>query len=289
MFRNFRLGMQASRRFSHLVIHIILIVVCLIILFPVFWMVLSSFKTLEQIYEYPPAWIPNPFEWRNYPGALTFIPFALYFRNTLIIAAAVIVGSLISSTLVGYGFARIRFPGRDALFFVVLSTMMIPFVVRMVPMFLIFTRLGWIDTFLPLTVPAFFGTNAFFIFLARQFFLTIPEELCDAARIDGCSEVGIWWRIMLPLSKPLLAVITIFAFQHVWNDFLSPLIYLNDKYKFTVALGLRALTGPVTSEGWVDWNYVMAAATTMVLPMMIIFALSQRYFMKGVSFSGIKG
>jgi multiple sugar transport system permease protein len=267
-------------------VHLVLSVSAFFICFPLIWMVLTSLKPIEQVFLYPPQVFPKPVMWRNYVDALTYRPFHLFFRNTMIIEVAVVIGSLLSNSLVAYGFARLRFPGREALFTIVLSTMMLPAVVQLIPLFIVFSKLGWVNTYYPLTVPAFFGTP-FFIFLLRQFYRGVPEELRDAAKIDGCSELGIWWRIMVPLSKHALAVVAIFAFQNVWNDFLPPLIYLNREEMKTLALGLQALT-PV-SEARPDYHWLMAVATTMVAPMMLLFAFTQQYFIEGISVAELKG
>ena len=278
---------QRRARTSRFLIHACLIAVCVVFMLPFYWMVLTSVKELPQIVTSPPVFIPKPIAWHNYIDALTFLPFGRFFGNTFVIAFFVIVGDLLSCSFIAYGFARLRFPGRDFLFIVLISTMMVPFAVRLLPLFLIFKSLGWINTYLPLIVPAYFGTP-FFIFLVRQFYRSIPQDLVDAARIDGASEIGIWWRIMLPLSKPVLIVVAIFAFQQTWNDFLAPLIYLNDKEKWTVALGLNGLvgTGGQTVE---QWNWLMAASTAAIIPMLIIFAVAQRYFVEGVTLTGMKG
>jgi len=255
--------------------------------FPIYWMISTSLKTLPQISVLPPIWFPIPPNWQNYPEALNFQPFGLYARNTVIIAFFYILGNVFSSTFVGYGFARLRFPGKRVLFIILLSTMMMPQIVTLIPLFLIFKQLGWINTFLPLTVPAFLG-EAFFIFIMRQFFLTIPMEIVDAARIDGASEFGIWWRIMLPLSKPAIAAVVIFSFQRTWNDVLAPLIYLTDPKKFTLSVGLLAFTAGA-GESIQFWHYMMAASFLMIVPMMIIFFIAQREFIEGVATSGLKG
>lgn len=278
---------QSRTLLSHTLTHAVLITATALFMLPFFWMIITSVKTKPQVLTYPPIYIPDPIVWRNYIDALTFLPFGRYFLNTLTIAVFVILGDLLSCTLVGYGFARLRFPGRDALFMVLISTMMVPFAVRLLPLFLIFKQLGWINTFYPLIVPAFFGTP-FFIFLVRQFFRGIPQDLVDAARIDGASEIGIWWRIMLPLARPVIVVIIIFAFQQVWNDFLAPLVYLSDNTKYTVALGLNALVSQ-SGEATELWHWLMAASLAVISPMVVIFAVGQRYFVQGIALTGIKG
>jgi multiple sugar transport system permease protein len=228
-------------------------------------------------------------QWRNYAKA--WAPEALdetfntYLKNTLIITILGILGVLLSSTFVAYGFARFRFPGRDIMFLIMVSTMMIPVQVTMIPTFILFKWMGWIDTFAPLIVPTFFGGGAFNIFLMRQFFMTIPYELDDAAKIDGCNYFQIFWIILVPLVKPALATTAIFGFVYNWNDFLNPLIYLNSTSNYTLALGLQTFT---TMYG-TDYNLMMAASTIVLLPILIVFFFGQRYFIEGVATSGLKG
>lgn len=280
------LGIKSRQRINRWIIFVFLLLGGGIFAFPIFWMVSTSLKSLPQVGQYPPVLLPKPPVWKNYPDALTFLPFGLFLRNTVIIAIFFIAGNLLSCTFVAYGFARLRFRGRDLLFMVLLGTMMIPIVVRLIPLFLLFRSFGWINTFYPLTVPAFFG-QPFFIFLIRQFYRSVPFDISDAAKIDGCSEVGVWWRIMLPLSKPVLAAVTIFAFQRVWNDFLTPLIFLTKTKMTTLSVGLYLFTG--TSEAIELWHLLMAATTTFVLPAIVIFIFTQRYFIRGVVMSGMKG
>jgi len=222
---------------------------------------------------------------QNYVEALTYKPFHIYLKNTLFIVLLNEIAILWSASFCAYGFARIQFPGRDFWFSVALATMMVPYFVLMVPTFVIFSRLQWIDTFLPLTVPAFFGGGAFNIFLLRQFFRTIPPELADAARIDGCNEFQIYGRIMLPLAKPALATVAIFTFLGGWNDFIGPLLYLNSPEKFTVSIGLATFRSVLRTR----WDLLMAASTTMILPVILIFFVAQRYFVQGIMMSGLKG
>ncbi len=276
-----------SQRLSRWAIYTALVIGAVAAFFPLFWMVATSLKTLPDTRAYPPVWFPWPPEWGNYREMLEFQPFARYFFNTVLVATLVVIGSLLSCSFVAYGFARLRFPGRNFLFMLLVSTMMIPFIVRLVPLFLVFQELGWINTYLPLVVPAFFGTP-FFIFLMRQYFLTIPGDLAEAARLDGANELRIWWSIYLPLSGPALAAVAIFAFQDAWNDFLAPLIFIQDTEKFTVTLGLVNMLSP-SGASTEYWNLLMAAATMTVLPMVAVFILAQRFFVSGVSFSGMKG
>ena len=220
----------------------------------------------------------------NYPSGLTFIPFARYLLNTLLICGLVVLGTILSCSLVAYGLTRIRWRGRNALFYLIVGTMMLPFQVTMVPMFVVFAKVGWVDTFLPLIVPAFFG-NAFFIFLLRQFFLTIPPELTDAARIDGCSELDIYRRVVLPLAKPALATVGLFAFMNTWNDYIGPLIYLSDASRYTLSLGLATFSSQYGSYP----GMLMAVTTVMTIPIIILFFLAQRTFIQGITLTGIKG
>src|SRR5579883_3446954 len=276
---------RIRHQFAQAVAFLVLTLASVVFGLPIIWMVATSLKPLRQLNQWPPSLLPNPVVWANYPDALTFLPFGRYLLNTSIIAALSIVGALLSCTLVAYGFARIRFPGRDVLFIILISTIMLPETVRLIPTFLLYNQIGWLNTYLPLVVPSFLA-NPFYVFLLRQFFRTIPEELADAARIDGCGELAILGRIFVPLSGPALAVITIFTFQTAWNDFMGPLIYLNDASMRTLSLGLYYF---LTFEGVTRWNQMMAAATVMVLPILLIFAFFQRYFIQGVTLTGIKG
>lgn len=258
--------------------------VAILFLIPLLWMLSSSLKPTYQIFETPPRWIPNPPRWENYSEALTTLPFALYIRNTAVITLLTIVGHLLSCTLIAYAFARLRAPGRDALFVVMLATMMLPYPVTMTPLYVIFNRLGWINTILPLTAPAFFG-SAFYIFLMRQFFMTIPRDFEDAARIDGANTLQIIGRIMAPMAMPALATVTIFTFQATWNDFLAPLIYLQRPELYTVTLGLQFFRSTYTT----NWAYLMAASLVTTLPVIVVFFAAQRYFIEGITLSGVKG
>jgi ABC-type glycerol-3-phosphate transport system permease component len=253
---------------------------------PLFWMISTSLKVDAQIFVYPPIWIPNPIQWSNYLRAVNAIPFGLYARNTLTISILSMIGQVISSSLVGYGFARIRWPGRDLVFILVLSTMMLPYQATMIPLYIVFRKLGWVGTFAPLIVPSFFG-HAFNIFLFRQFFRTIPNELADAARMDGCNEFGIYRWIILPLSKPVIATVALFDFLYNWNDFQGPLIYLQDSERYTLSLGLQSFGGNFGRA--MEPAMLMAAAAIVVLPAILVFFLAQRTFIQGISLTGIKG
>jgi multiple sugar transport system permease protein len=276
---------RKSSSTTRMITYILLIAVSLLMLFPFLWLVSSSLKSQLEIFEYPPQWFPYPLQWQNYVDALTFRPFGLYLRNSLIIATLNVIAVVFTSSLCAYGFARIRFWGREFWFGIVIATLLLPSIVTLVPQFIIFSRLGWVNTILPLTVPLFFGGGAFNIFLLRQFFRTIPEELADAARIDGCSEFGIYWRIMLPLSKPALITVGIFTFLAAWNDLIGPLIYLRTPETYTVAIGLAQFRGAMVTR----WDLQMAAAAVMIFPVILLFFFAQRYFIKGIVMTGLKG
>jgi multiple sugar transport system permease protein len=233
----------------------------------------------------PVQWLPNPVLWANYPRAWNVLPFNTFLINTVTITFFATIGYVFSSALIAFGFARIDFPGRNALFVLVLSTMMLPYPSVIVPLFILYKALGWIDTFAPIIIPSFFGVNAFFIFLLRQFFKTIPTEMDDAARIDGCSTFGVFRHIALPLVKPALGIILVFSFMHNWNDFLAPLIYLSSPEKFTLALGLRFFQG----QDRVEWTLLMAASLVVLSPCIAMFFIAQKYYIQGIVISGVKG
>lgn len=266
--------------------YIVLLAAAIAFLLPLFWMVSTSLKPKDQIFAYPLIWIPNPPQWANYPAALNnpSFKFLLFLGNSLYYALASTVGIVISCSFVAYAFARLRWWGRDFWFVLTLSTMMIPYPVTLIPLFLVFKQIGWVGTFKPLIVPNFLGT-AFFIFLLRQFFLSIPLDLSDAARIDGASELGIFGRIILPLAKPALATVALFTFLYAWNDFLGPLIYLNDGDKYTLAVGLAAFRGQFRTQ----WDLMMAAATVVTVPVVILFFFAQKQFIQGITLTGMKG
>jgi multiple sugar transport system permease protein len=272
-------------RLERMLVRLVLVVGALVMILPFLWLVSTSFKEQRQIFLYPPQWIPNPVRWQNYPEALTQLPFGRYTLNTLLITALTMVGVLLTSSLAAYGFARLRFPGRDLIFMVLLSALMLPYAVIMIPQYIMFKYLGWIDTYLPLVVPPWFGGGIFNIFLLRQFFRTIPADLIEASRIDGASELRIYGQIMLPLAGPALAVVAIFTFINSWNDFLAPLIYLSSQDNYTIALGLATFKGMYATQ----WHYLMAASTVMVMPIIVLFFLTQRYFVQGIVMTGTKG
>jgi multiple sugar transport system permease protein len=279
---------RRTRVVNNSLLHLLLLAGSFFMLMPLAWTLSTSLKSLQQIAVWPPEWIPNPVMWRNYVDVFDVAPVGLWLRNSMVLVIANVVGSVVTCSFVAYGFARIKFPGRDALFILLLSTLMMPYVVRLIPLYVIYSDIGWINTFLPVTVPQLLGRNPFFIFLLRQFFIGIPDELSDAARIDGCSEFGIWWRIVMPLSKPALAAVAIFAFRDAWDNFLAPLVYLAGRPDLRpLAVGLFTLRGGAGQLP--DTHYLMALSTLMIIPMLVLFAAGQRYFIRGVTLSGIKG
>ena len=274
------------------VVYVVLVSVGFFVLIPVYWMLISSVKPEHEIFLFPPTWIPGEIRLYNYPKALELFPFMVYLTNTVIITAGVVAGRLFSSTLAGFAFARLRFRLREPLFMLVLSTMMIPYAVMLIPQYLIFRGLGWLDSPLPLIVPTWLGTGAFYIFLLRQFFLTIPHEMDDAAHIDGCSAFGVFWRIILPLSKPALGTVAIFSFLSEWNDFLGPLIYLNSAAKQTLSVGVAywlVTSSAAMAFDRILWSHFMVVSLLIALPPVVVFFFAQRYFIQGVVVTGVKG
>ena len=260
------------------------ILIAILFLLPLFWMISSSLKPSYQVLESPPRWLPDPIQWRNYPEALSYVPFGRYALNTIFLALMPIVGHVLSCTIVAYGFARLRAPGRDALFVILLTTMMLPYPVTMIPLYIGFNTLGWINSFLPLIVPSFFG-DPFYIFLLRQFFRTVPPDLEDAGRIDGANTWQIIWHIILPTVKPAIATVAVFTFQNTWNDFMRPLIYLHDQSKYTISLGLSFFR----SSYDIRWHYLMAASLVTTLPVVLVFFAAQNTFIEGITLTGLKG
>jgi len=275
----------SRKMLKSIVTYLFLFAVAAMLILPFLWILSTSLKGNESIFVIPPKWIPDQIHWDNYSNVFEKMPFLTYLRNSVFISSMTIIGTLLSSSLVAYAFACLRWPGRNAVFIFVLATMMLPMQVTMIPLFVLFKNFGWLNTFKPLIIPAFFGGGAFNIFLLRQFFLTIPRELFDAARIDGCSEWRIYWNIVIPLAKPALATVAILTFMMTWNDFFGPLIYLSDKLKGTLALGLAMFIGQHQTE----WGMLMAASVMMMIPMIVLFFLFQKYFIKGFMMSGIKG
>ena len=258
---------------------------------PFLLMLSMSLQSLSQLAKYPPEWIPRPIQWENYPKALSYPqrPFLVFLRNSLIYTELATLGATLSSAFVAFGFSRVDWPLRDKTFVLVLSTMMLPYQVVMIPQYILFNHLGWTNSLKPLVVPAWFG-RAFYIFLLRQFFMTIPRELDEAAILDGCDYLTTWWSIIMPLSKPALVTVVTFSIVRTWNDFLQPLIYLTSTRKMTVSLGLRVFQRSLTdSGGFVAFGQVMAIAVLSLLPMLVLFIAAQRYFVTGIAMTGMKG
>lgn len=264
--------------------HTALLAFSAIFALPFAWLVITSLKPAAQIFEFPPSWIPESFCWSNYVRVWNVIPFWNYTWNTLFVSVSATLATLISSSLVAYGFAIVRWRWANRLLILMLATVMLPPQVTLIPIFILFKKLEWVGTFRPLIIPCLFG-NAFFVFLFRQFFKTLPRDLIDAAKIDGCTHFDIYWRIVLALSKPVLAVVAFFSFSYSWNDFLGPLIYLNDNTQYTLALGLQQFLGQYSAQ----WDLLMAASTLMILPVILIFFLLQRTFVEGITLTGVKG
>ena len=267
--------------------HALLFVGSVVMLIPLLWMLSTYLKKSGQEWVFPPVWIPEPIWWRNYPEAMNAlpVPFYVYVVNTLVITFNATLGTVLTSSLAAFAFARLRFPARNFMFLLVISTMMLPGAVTLIPRFLIFRYLGWLDTFLPLIVPYWFGGTAFSIFLLRQFFMNIPRELDEAARMDGASSLQIFWSVILPLSGSALATVTIFQVLGHWNEFLDPLIYINSMEKYTIALALRTFQN-IRSQ---RVNYLMAISLLQVLPVLLLFFSAQKYFIRGIQLSGLSG
>lgn len=267
----------------HILGHGALLLLSLMYLFPLLWMLSTALKTEGQLYSYDMNLLPDPIRWANFPESLQQIPFWRYLGNSLIISGLTIIGTVFSCSLAAYGLARISWRGRDAIFAIILATMMLPYQATMLPLYLVYSKLGLVGTYVPLVLPSFFG-NAFFIFLLRQFFRALPAELSDSGRVDGCTEFGIFIRLILPLAKPALAVVVLFTFLWTWNDFVGPLLYLTKEKDYTVALGLQQFVSAYGSR----WGLLMACATVVTLPIIVLFFLTQRTFVQGIALTGLK-
>jgi multiple sugar transport system permease protein len=275
----------SGRRIAGKVVpRIILVLMCLVYFAPFYWMLITSLKDNTQLGTFPPTFWPHPIDWHNYVDAVNYIPFLRFFLNSLILTAGATIGAVVSNSLIAYGFSRIQWKGREVLFYVAIATVFIPFPVTLVALFDIFAKLHWINTFRPLIVPTFFG-QAFYMFLIRQFLMGIPKELSDAARIDGANEFSTFRLVILPLMKPALAVVAIFAAVNAWNDFLTPLIYLSEESRYPLAIGLQFFK----AEHTVSFALLMAASTLVVLPVVVLFLFFQRFFIEGVTVGAIKG
>ena len=277
-----QLRRKASRWLPRMFLHILLLAGGSVVVLPFAWMITTSLKPLKLTYS-PPYLFPTHFEWHNYVIAWKAAPFLRFYLNTTIMTVCIVTGQLMLCSMAAYAFARLRFPGRDLLFLVFLGTMMVPFHVTLIPSYLIIHRLGWIDTYQALIVPRL--VSAFGIFLLRQYFLTIPTELDEAALLDGCSRLGVLWRIILPLSQPALSALAIFSFLFAWNDFLWPLIVTNDPLMRTIQLGLAMFQGKYGTR----WTYLMAGTVTATIPGIIVFLVGQKRFIEGIALTGLKG
>jgi multiple sugar transport system permease protein len=273
------------RGVKHLTVYILLFIGAALTLLPFVWLVRSSLMEPAQIFVFPVEWIPDPVMWSNYKEALTRVPFDRFLLNTMTIEFFVVSGTLITSTISAFAFSRLRWKGRDFVFGILLTALMLPFAVTLIPMFLFWKEVGATNSYVPLVVPAWFGGGIFNLFLLRQFFMTIPRDLDEAAYLDGATPPQVLWKIILPLAKPALIVVTIFTFIAVWNDFLGPLIYIDDNDKYTLALGLRFFSGMYNAQ----WDFLMAASTAVMLPILLLFFIAQRYFIEGITLTGIKG
>jgi len=271
----------------HSLLYGLLLVLSGIFILPVFWMFSTSLHDLPGVFAQPFRWIPDKLQWENYLRAVTLLPFHTYLINTVVITGAAMVATVLSCSLVAYGFARLRFRGRDLLFILCLATMMLPGQVTMIPLYVMFAKVGWVDTFWPLIVPSLFG-SPFYVFLLRQFFLRIPKELDEAALLDGGNRLRVYWSVILPLSRPALATVLIFTFIGTWNDFLGPLIYINSPEKATLTLALNLMKAQIVGTGTTEWNVLMAGSLLVMLPNVVVFFLAQKQFIRGISVGGLK-
>lgn len=272
---------SVNRQTKKILSYVLMTVIGIILIIPLLWMVFTSLKPMEEIVRYPPTFFPEKIVWENYLDTIAVFPFWRYARNTLFITVLVVIGNVLSNSFIAYGFAKLDFPGKKLMFALVLSTMMIPGFVTMIPQYVLFSKIGWVGTYLPLIVPSFFG-NAFNIFLMRQFYLSINNELIEAAEIDGANHLYIWSHLMLPLTKPALITIAINSFNAAWNDFLGPLLYIQDQEKYTLQIGLQVFQNQATTQ----WNYLMAGATLVLIPTILLFFFAQRYFIEGMDLTG---
>ncbi|MCT2344829.1 carbohydrate ABC transporter permease [Niallia taxi] len=277
-------SLKKGRRLEKGFTYFLLIALSILFLFPFLWLIGTSVKPENEAMAFPPTLLPKNWDLANYKEVFTLVDFGQYYLNSVIVTVCVVIGTVVSSTLVAYGFARIKGKGRNFWFVLLLGTMMLPPQVTMIPVYMIFSKLGWVNTFLPLIVPSFFG-SAYFIFLLRQFFKTIPKELEESAYLDGCGAFGIFWRIIIPLSVPSIITVALLSFMWTWNDFLNPLIYLNDDSKYTLALGILQFKGALL----IQWGPMMAASVFIILPLIIIFFVGQKYFVQGIATTGGKG
>lgn len=277
--------MKRKNRVSHIIVYTIASLCLLVWLFPFFWIFRTAFMEYKQILAYPPVWWPSPFIVSNFTEGLKSFDFLRYYMNTAIIVGICLAGTLLTSTLCAYAFSRLRWPGRDRIFYIILTSMMLPTAVTLIPTFIGWSAVHGVNTYLPLTVPAWMGGGAFFIFLLRQFYMTIPREYDEAALVDGAGYFTIYRKIMLPMIKPALISVGMFCFVNNWNDFMNPLVYLSDERKYTISLGLRSFMGMYNTE----WGYMMAVTVIAVLPVLLVFLIGQKYIVEGVVMTGVKG
>ena len=278
--RGYKIGVMLQKG----IVYLFLLIFAMGFLLPFFFLLTGSFKTSSELFSVPFRWLPKHITLENYVQVFTKIPFFRYLRNTIIIVVLNMVGALISNSLIAYGFSRLRWPGRDKIFMIVIATMILPYQVTLIPLYLMYTKIGWIGTFIPLTLPGFFG-NAFFIFLMRQFLVGIPKELTESARIDGAGEFTIFLRLIMPISKPVLATVAIMSFMNSWKDFLGPLVFLGSDKLYTLSLAASMLRSNLNP----NWELLLALGVVMVLPVLILFFVLQKYFIQGITMSGIKG
>ncbi len=280
-----RTSITIRRGLVSVIKHAMLIFFGFFYVLPLLWMLSTALKKDAQVIAFPPVWIPHPVLWRNFIDAFFFVPFGTFLRNSITVSGLTVIGALISCIFPAYAFSHLNWKGRDLVFFLMISTLMLPFQVTMIPVYVVFNKLKWVNTLLPLIVPSFFG-SAFYIFLMRQFLLGIPKDLSDAALIDGCNDFQIIRNVILPLSRPVVMTVALFQFLGSWNDFMGPLIYLNDKNLFTVSLGLALMR---SAYGLSRFSLIMAAAALFVVPTIILFFFAQKSFIQGITFTGIKG
>lgn len=283
--RNHFKSRKRQKQIGKILTYLLLVGVSIILLIPLFWMISTSLKSMEEVVQFPPSLIPETIQWENYLETIQAFPFFQYMGNTLFITSFVVVGNVLSNSFIAYGFAKIDFLGRNLLFALVLATMMVPGFVTMIPQYILFTRIGWVGTYLPLIVPSYFG-SAFYIFLMRQFYMSISDELIEAAQMDGANHLYIWSRLMLPLTKPALITSGIMSFNGAWNDFLGPLLYITSEEMYTLQIGLQSFQ----SQSGTQWNYLMAGATMVRIPTVLLFFFAQKYFIQGMDLTeGTKG
>lgn len=277
-------SLSKEKKSNTIVVYIVLLVLSLIFIFPFLWLIMTSLKPENEAMKFPPTLFPEIWKWSNYAKVFEMVPFGRFYLNSIIVAFFGVLGTVLSSTIVAYGFARIEAKGREVWFALLLATMMLPPQVTMIPVYMIFSKLKLVNTLWPLIIPSYFG-NAYYIFMLRQFFKTIPKEMEESAYLDGASTFGIFYKIIVPLSAPAIITVTLLSFMGFWNDFMNPLIYLNSESKFTLAVGILQFKGALV----IAWGPMMAASVLVILPLIIMFFVGQKYFVKGIAASGVKG